>query len=210
MLDRFMRGWHYLLLWLLVIISLGVNVYFLTTLNRMRAQARAQVEAAEQRLQEVEVADFELPIEIDETLPISFTVPFSDTFLVPISATIPVSASVPFSDTIDVPINTVIPVNATVSVPLPAIGNIPIPIPIVTAIPVNFDVQVPISRSIPVLLDIPVNLMIEVPIESEVPVQTDIPVQFDFPVNLPLEDMGVDQLLQQVRAALDALLGLLE
>jgi len=210
MFHRIKRGWHYLLLWLLVLVSLGLNVFLFVTLNNIRNQARTQVEAAGERLQAVEVGAFELPVHIDETLPISFTVPFSDTFVVPISATIPVSASVPFSETIDVPINTNIPINATISVPLPAIGNIPIPIPIVTNIPVNLDVQVPISRTIPVELDIPVDLIIEVPVESQVPIETEVPVQFDFPVTLPLEDMGLQQLIQQVQAALDSLIRLLE
>lgn len=204
------RRWHYYLLWLLVLVSLGLNVFLFVTLNNIRNRAREQVQAAGERLRAVEVGEFELPVHIDETLPISFTVPFSDTFVVPISATIPVSASVPFSETIDVPINTSIPINTTVSVPLPVLGNIPIPIPIVTSIPVNLDVQVPISRTIPVELDIPVDLTIEVAVESEVPVETEVPVQLDFPVNLPLDDMGVQQLVQQVQEALDSLMRLLE
>ncbi|MFW6097114.1 MAG: hypothetical protein ACOC9Z_03515 [Chloroflexota bacterium] len=210
MFQRIVRAWHYLLLWLIVLVSLGLNAYLFITLNNIRSQARTQVQAANERLTEVDVGEYELPIEVDESLPVSFTVPFSDTFIVPISATIPVSASVPFSETIDVPINTNIPINTTVSVPLPAIGNIPIPIPIVTNIPVNLDVQVPISRSIPVQLDIPVDLTVEVPVESEVPVDTDIPVELDFPVTIPLDEMGYDQLLQQVQAALDSLMHLLE
>lgn len=210
MVQWLKRSWHYLLLWLLVIVSLGLNAFLIMTLINVRDQARAQVEAAGERLDDVEVGQYDLPIEIDETLPISFTVPFSDTFVVPISATIPVSASVPFSETIDVPINTTIPINARVSVPLPALGNIPIPIPIVTAIPVNLDVQVPISRSIPVQLDIPVNLTVEVPVESQVPVQSDVPVELEFPVTLPLEDMGFRDVIEQVQAALDALTQILE
>lgn len=210
MFQRIRRGWHYILLWLLVLTSLGLNVYLIDSLNTARERARTEVVAAGERLDDLDVGDYELPIEIDETLPISFTVPFSDTFIVPISTTIPVSATVPFSDTIEVPIRANIPINATVSVPLPAIGNIPIPIPIVTNIPIALDVSVPISRSIPVELDIPVNLTIEVPVESQVPVQTEIPVELDFPVRLPIEDMGLQQVLQQVKDALDALLHVLE
>lgn len=210
MFQRIVRAWHYILLWLIVLVSLGLNIFLLVSLYNVRNQARAQVEAAGERLQSVEVGEYELPVRVDESLPISFTVPFSDTFIVPISATIPVSASVPFSETIDVPINTNIPINTTVSVPLPAIGNIPIPIPIVTNIPVNLDVQVPISRSIPVQLDIPVDLTIEVPVESEVPVENEIPVQLDFPVTIPLDEMGYEPLLQQVQEALDALMRILE
>lgn len=210
MVEWLKRGWHYLLLWLFVLVSLGLNVFLIVSLNNARSQAREHVEAAGERLQNLEVGQFELPVAIDESLPISFTVPFSDTFVVPISATIPVSASVPFSETIDVPIDTTIPINTRVSVPLPALGNIPIPIPIVTAIPVNLDVQVPISRSIPVQLDIPVNLTVNVPVESEVPVQSDVPVQLEFPVTLPLDDMGLGQIIQQVQAALDDLTQLLD
>lgn len=205
MTDGNNRPWHYYLLWLLALASLALSVFLFASLLSLRQQAREQVAQARERVDSIEVPDYELPVHVDETLPISFTVPFSDTFVVPISTTIPVSSSVPFSETIQVPINTVIPVNTTVSVPIPAIGNIRVPIPIVTSIPVNLNVAVPISRSIPVDLDIPVNLMVDVPVESEVPVQAEVPVQLDFPVALPLEEMGFQDLVQQVQEALDSL-----
>ena len=205
MTDGNNRPWHYYLLWLLALVSLALSVYLFATLFSLRQRARQEVTEARERVESMEAPEYELPVHIDETLPISFTVPFSDTFVVPISTTIPVSSSVPFSETIQVPINTVIPVNTTVSVPIPAIGNIRVPIPIVTSIPVNLDVEVPISRTIPVDLDIPVNLTVDVPVESEVPVRTEVPVQLDFPVALPLEEMGFQDLLQEVQEALDSL-----
>jgi hypothetical protein len=203
-------AWHYYVLWLVALVSLALNVALIVELVQFRRQAQQEVARAGDMLDSVEVADYDLPIHVDETLPISVTVPFSDTFIVPISTTIPVSASIPFEDNINVPINTVIPVNTTVSVPVPAIGNVTIPIPIVTNIPVNLNVNVPISRSIPVELDIPVDLTIEVPVESEVPIDAEVPVQMDFPVTLPLDEMGFQQLIQQVQQALDSLTQLLD
>lgn len=203
--NRTRPSWHYLLLWLIAVASFILNAYLFWQLNGLRTRARQEVANAGELLDGVELESYELPVHVDETIPISITVPFSDTFHVPISTTVQVSDEVPFEDNIEVPINTVIPINTTVSVPIPAIGNIEIPIPIVTSIPVNMEVDVPISRTIPVELDIPVNLMVDVPVESEVPIQSDIPVLLDFPVTLPLDEMGFQQLLQQVQEALNSL-----
>jgi hypothetical protein len=196
---------HILLLWTFVLISLGLNLLILASLYNLRQRARVEVRNAAELLDSVEVENFDLPVHVEESVALSLTVSFSDTFLVPISATVPVSASVPFSDTIVVPVNAIIPVNTTVAVPIPAIGNVTIPIPIVTNIPVNLSVNVPISRSIPVQLEIPVDLLVEIPIESEIPVEADVPVLMDFPVTVPLDEMGMQQLLQHLRDALDAL-----
>lgn len=205
--DGKRAAWHYWLLWAVALASLLINVVFFVQLNSLRQRARQGVSNASELLQSVEIEAYDLPIYIDETVPISITVPFSDTFAVPISTTVSVSDVLAFEDTIEVPINTVIPVNTTVAVPVPALGNITIPI--ITNIPIDMEVTVPISRSIPVELEIPVDMTVDVPVESEVPIRAEIPVQLDFPVTLPLDEMGFQQLLQQVQEALDSLEALL-
>jgi hypothetical protein len=205
------RAWHYYLLWIIALLSLFLNVAFVIGVLNFRAQARQQVQDASAFLDTVDIGDFDLPVNVDETLTLSMTVPFSDTFIVPISATVPVSTSVLFQDNIVVPINTIIPVNTTVNVPvnLPAVGLVSVPFPISTNIPVNLEVDVPISRTIPVETDIPVVLVVEVPVQSEVPIQSDIPVQLNFPVTIPLDEMGFQMLLQRVQNALNLLARLL-
>lgn len=195
-------NWHYLLLWLIALVSLGLNFYLVYSLVAFRAEAQKQVAEASAFLDTVEISNFDLPIVVDETLPISMTVTYSDTFQVPISNTVPVSLTVQVSKTLTVPIDVNIPVNTTVSVPVPAFGNVPIPIPIVTNIPVNFDVQVPISLSIPISNTIPVQMAVEVPVQSEIPINTSVPVKLDFPVTIPLDELGFNTLLQQVKDAL--------
>lgn len=203
------RSWHYLLLWLVALVSLGLNIALVAGIYNFRQRAQEEVRNASRLLNTVELEDFELPVQVDESLPISLTVPFSDTFQTPISTTVPISAAIPFTDNIEVPVNAVIPINTQVQVPIPVIGNVVVPIPIVTSIPVSLTVDVPISRTIPVQLDIPVNLDVEVPVQSEVKIDTEVPVQLDFPVTIPFDEMGFQALLGQVQEALDVLADLL-
>ena len=103
------RTWHYRILWIVASLSLLVSAILLIGLIDFRNKAGRQVEAAATMLNEVEMVDFDLPVHVDETLLISMTVPFSETYSVPISATVPISMVVEFEDNVQVPINTIIP-----------------------------------------------------------------------------------------------------
>lgn len=209
--DRIATRWHYRLLWVVALLALLLNLALFTALLNFRWQARRQVQEANAFLRTIEISDFDLPVHVDQSLALSMTVPFSDTFVVPISATVPVSTSVLFEDNITVPINTVIPVNTTVNVPVdvPLVGRVDLPFPITTNIPVNLTVNVPIRREIPVRTDIPVDLVVEVPVQSAIPVETTVPVRMDFPVTIPLDEMGFQVLLDRVKEALNLLAELL-
>ena len=201
------RSWHYRILWVVASLSLLISAILLIGLIDFRNKAGRQVVAAAALLNEVEMVDFELPVHVDETLVISMTVPFSETYSVPISATVPISMVVEFEDNVQVPINTIIPVNTTVNVPIeiPFVGNFNIPFPISTNIPVNLTVNVPISQSIPVQTDIPVDLVVDVPIQSDIPIENEVPVQMDFPVTIPMDELGFQTLLEQVQESLNLL-----
>lgn len=197
------QTWHYMALWIIALISLLLNVLLFAGIIAFRARAQQEVKNVAATLNTINLEDsFEVPISVDQRLAISMTVPFSDTFHVPIIATVPVSTSILFSETIDVPIEEVIRVDTTVNVPF---GEASIPIPIVTDIPVNLDVEVPISKQVPVVIDIPVNLEVDVPVRSVVPIDSEVPVVMDFPVTIPLSDLGFNVLLQQVKDALNLL-----
>jgi hypothetical protein len=203
------RTWHYRLLWLVALSSLILNVAMAAVLLNAYARLQAGVDSLSRTLYNVELDDIELMINVDETVPISMTIPFSDTFQVPIRETIPVVTSVLFEDVIQVPINTIIPIDTDfiVQVDIPLVGRTGIPIPIVTNIPVNLTVDVPISREIPVETDIVVDIVVAVPVQSEIPVIAELPVQLDFPVFISLEELGVDTLLAQLQQLLHQLGG---
>ena len=197
------RSWHYLLLWFVALVSLLLNLLLIIGLNNLRRQAGTELAGAAAELEAVELAPYDLPVAIDETLAISLTVPFSDTFVIPIEATVPIDTEIPFEEEVVVPIDTVIPIDTSVDVELPLVGLVEIPI--ATTIPVALEVNVPISRNIPIELDIPVALEVDIPVQSEVPIRADVPVRLDFPVEIPLDEMGLQPLLQSLQQALDGL-----
>lgn len=206
-----LRAWHYWLLWVVALLSLIMSALLLAGLIDFRLKARQQVQDAAVLLGGLELENFDLAVAVDETLTVSTTVPFSDTFTVPISATVPVSTSILFEDNISVPINTIIPVNTNINVPIeiPVVGALNVPFPISTNIPVNLNVNVPISKDVPIQLDIPVDLLIDVPIQSDIPIETDVPVKMEFPVTIPLDEMGFQRMLQRVQEALGLLAALM-
>lgn len=199
------RSWHYRALWVIAALSFLFNILLVIAVFNIRANAARQVTEAADSLAQVRLDPFELPVNVDESLPISMTVPFSDTFLVPISQTIPVSLSVLFEDNIEVPIQETIPINTIVYVPVQVIPGLPpanIEIPIITDIPIDLFVEVPVSKTIPISTSIPVVFDVEVPVQSDVPIQSEVPVELAFPVNIPLDEMGVDGIIGQIEQAL--------
>ena len=203
--ETIARSWHYRVLWIIAIISLVFNILLVVGLFSARSAARQQVTEAADSLADIQFESFDLPINVNETLPISLTVPFSDTFVVPVSQTVPVSLMVLFEDNIEVPIQEVIPINTVVNVPvtIPPLGQlVNLPIPIVTNIPIDLMVEVPISREIPIDTSIPVVFEVEAPVNTDVPIQAEVPVVLDFPVTIPLNDMGLDGILLEIEKAL--------
>ena len=211
------RSWHYVLLWIIVLVSLGLNVFLVVQLYNFSQQAQQsvdQVKAISEILEAVESTDLgtvEVPITIDETLPISLSVPFSDTFEVPINTTIPISTSIAVKENIVVPINDTVSLNRDAQIVISVLGqSIPVDVPIRADIPLSMQTNVPIDLEVPVELDIPVDLTIDVPVNTEVPIEAEIPVQLDFPVTISLDEMGIGDLLIQVQDGLRLLVTMLE
>lgn len=188
--------WHYYLLWLVVIFSSILNIFLLVILSGFRADAQRVAADIQELLAATELSNIEVPIHVRETMPLSMTVPFSDTFTVPVETVIPISTTILFEDTFEAPINTTLPINTDVMVRvnIPGLGNTSFPIPIVANIPVDLIVEVPISREIPIQTDIEINMIIDAPVSSNIPIQTDVPVALDFPVIFSLEASGFDVL----------------
>ncbi len=199
--------WHYRLLWLMALLSLALNLALIAVLLDYRGQLQAGAANLTAALDTVQLEDLELAIVVDETVPISLTVPFTDTFRVPIRETIPVATTILFEDLIAVPIDADIPIDTdfVVQVDIPLVGRTGIPIPIVTTIPVSLTVEVPISRLIPVETEIEVDFLVDVPVASEIPVNAQLPVQFTIPVTVPLDELGLERLLDHLRDALQQL-----
>ena len=202
------HSWHYILLWVIALASLALNIYLLVGFNTFQRTIQEEAGRISQSLDGMPLENFEVPVVIDETFAVSLTVPFKDTFEVPINTTVPVSTSIAVDETISVPVDEVVSVDRDVQVFLSVLGqSIPVDIPIRADIPIKLQTEVPIKLDVPVEADIPIDLVVEVPIDPEVPIDADIPVQMEFPVTVPLEEMGINVLLEQLREGFRLLAG---
>jgi hypothetical protein len=180
----------FILLWVLVLISLGLSLWILYQLNQARLWAAESAAGAAHSIAELTDDTFEYSFPVHQVVPIQTDVPLEETLSVPInlhiSQTVPVQANVPFRDTIIVPLNATIPVRTMVQVPIniPLAGQRFVEVPISTTIPVNLTVPVTISRTIPVATDITVS----VPISTEVPVALShtLPISVAVPLDLEI------------------------
>lgn len=204
------RSWHYILLWLVAITSLVLNILLLAGLYNFRLQAQREVSKVTQILDTVEIENFELPVVVDETLPIDITVPFTDTFEISVRETVPISLTIPIKENVSFPINDVVRINRDVTVSIVVLGApIPVNIPIRADIPIALNIDIPVDLAVPVDTTIPIELDLVVPVDTEVTIQEEVPVKLDFPVTVPMDELGFNVLLVEVQNGLRLLAELL-
>jgi hypothetical protein len=200
--------WHYILLWVIALASLALNVYLIVGFNNFQATVRQEAGRAAEMLDDVALENFELPIAVDETLDISTTIPFSDTITVPINTVVPVSTSVIIDETITVPIDEVVILDRNVQVDLSVLGrSVPVTVPLNVEVPITMEIDVPVNLEVPIETEIPIDLVVAVPVDTEIPIETQVPIQMEFPVAVPLEEIGLGVLMEQMQEVLSELAG---
>ena len=133
-----------IVLTVLTLLSLAVNGLTIVELLWWRQYALTEIASARTLIRGVEEETFSYVFEVDQE--------------------IPVTASIPFSQEITVPINTTVPVQTTVVVPIDlAFTTYNLSVPINTVFPVDMEVTVPISQTIDIVTTVPMD--IDVPIE---------------------------------------------
>jgi hypothetical protein len=137
------RPFDYWLLWLVALVSLGLNLWLINLLVGVRRQAGQGAATAAQALSALSQSSIDYLVHIEQALPISVTIPISHTLSAPISATLPISTQV------------LIPLDTP-------LGQFPINLPIQARVPINLRPQIPISLSVPISLTVPV--VLDVPI----------------------------------------------
>ena len=184
------RRWPLVLLWGLLLLSLGLHLWTLLTLQRVRSLAHEQLGLLYTQVGQLngEVLSLDLPVR--QTLQVTTTVP--------IRHTLQLTTTVPIRQQLTVPIDTTITLNEQVSIPLQAPwGEVLLPIPLRAAVPVRTTIPVTIQQDVPV--SVPVELDLRVPVS--VPVELDLQV----PVRLPLRTTPLDAYLERLQAGLTAL-----
>ena len=139
------RPFDYYLLWGVALLSLVINAGLIYGVVVARQRAAEGVQTAAEAVSALRSASLEYNVHVDQSLPVSLTVPFNTTVNVPISTTLPIDTQFSFSlHTLlgDFPVN--LPVHAEV------------PVNLTSKVPVNL--VVPISTTVPIALDVPIKI----------------------------------------------------
>lgn len=150
------------LIFILVVISLGLNLFLIAQLRQVQSQASTaakefgpQIQGA---LDEIiaDLADFEnssieVAVDVEQEFPIEVEIPFNEEIEVPIQMTVPISQVIETTITLDL-------LGTGAGIP------IDIAVPIDLEIPIENTVVVPINRTIPISTTVPLDLSVPVAI----------------------------------------------
>ncbi len=146
-----------LLLWGLLAVSLLLNVVVIAVLFVAVMAGRQAAAGIADQLAAFGRQDIRYQFRIVQTVPVTASVPFHHTAIVPYSQSLPISTTV------------------TITKELPVIGQISFDIPIEARVPVSLSIPVAISGTIPVQAAVPLNL--EIPLDipvADTPLKTTI------------------------------------
>ena len=137
------RPIDYYLLWIVALVSLGLNLYLINMLMQAKLQVAQAASSAAAAVGQLRGSAIDYSVPISQTLPVSFTVSYRQTFSVPISVTLPIDTVV------------------TVALNTP-FGTFPINVPVKTTVPINLNPQVPLSLSVPVRVTVPISFTVPI------------------------------------------------
>jgi hypothetical protein len=135
-----------LLLYPLVLLSLGLNALLITQLLEVQNAAYSSLDQVVAMVAEIENEVIAIPIHIDEEFP--------------------VSVSVPFEYSANFPVRTQVPIKTTFIVPFEIMGKtIDIKVPVDMSVPVNLDVPVSLEKTFDINTTVPVKFDMNVEIK---------------------------------------------
>jgi hypothetical protein len=173
----------FVILFILVFTSLGLNIFLMWQLQQARQQALAVAQEVGPAVQETltqTIAD----LETLQTSTVEFEVNIDEEF--------PVAAEIPLDETIDVPIQLAVPIkqNINTTIIIDVLGQ-----------------GVPVNVTVPIDVDVPIDTMVSVPIKRTVDISTTVPLKLDVPIALDIGDTelaGYPEQVSQALASFDA------
>jgi hypothetical protein len=137
------RPLDYYLLWCVALVSLLIGAALIVTLGNVRVRALEGIRTATDAVHGLRNSSIDYVVRMDQSLPVSLTVPFSTTIVVPINTTLPINTDF----------------NLTLRTPL---GDYPVTVPVQSSVPVNMQTSVPVRLSVPISASVPVALSLPI------------------------------------------------
>jgi hypothetical protein len=166
------------ILFLLVFISIGLNLYLVWQLQQAQQEVRTVVQQVGPGVQESltqAIAD----LETFQNATLEFQVAIDEEF--------PVAAEIPFDENIEVPINLVVPIQQDIetTIIIDVLGQ-----------------DLPIDVNVPVDIEIPIDTTISVPISRTIVVSTTVPLQLDVPIAVEIGQSELAGYIDRLRESL--------
>jgi hypothetical protein len=167
------------LLFILVLISLGMNVFLYWQINQTRQKG----------LELVRTARGALPGAISELEAFEKTTITHD---FQINQEFPVQTEIAIKQTLDIPIQTTVPISQVIdtTVMVGAPGT---------------DLAIPLPVNVPVNVEIPIDTTVSITIDRTVPISTTIPLDLTVPLAIKVSETDLAQYIEQLRAGLKSL-----
>lgn len=149
-----------IILFVLVFLSLGLNLYLIWELISVRQQAytltrehipmlQATLSQAADALGAFQEATFEFEVKVDEEFPVEVVIPINETIEVPIQVNVPIRQEFETTIVMD-------PLQSGLEIPVDVIVPVDVQIPVDVVVPVVIDRAIPISTKVPLTLDVPI------------------------------------------------------
>jgi len=168
----------FIILFVLVFISLGLNIYLVWQLQQAQQDMKAVVQevgpsvqaSLEQTITDLKTfqdATIEFNVAVDEEFPVEAQIPFNETIEVPIKLTVPIRQDIETTIVIDV------------------LGQ-----------------GLPVDVSVPVDVEVPIDTTITVPIDRTIDIATTVPLKMDVPIALEIGDTELAGYVDRIRESL--------
>ena len=164
------------LLFILVLLSLGLNGFLMWRLLQVQEQARRFVPVARDA-----VSQAITELETLQTSTIRFNVAVKQDF--------PVKTEVPFNQTLDIPIQLTLPISQVIETTI-------------MIDPLQSGLSIPVDVNVPVDLEVPIDLTVPVSIDQTVPISTTIPLDLEAPILIEVGETEIAGYLERLKAGL--------
>lgn len=170
------------ILFILVLLSLGLNGYLIWQWLTFQQQTQQTVQAYQTMASEG-LAQAITDLESFEQATIQFEIEVQQEF--------PVQVEIPFQETIDVPIQTTIPINQEIQTTI-------------MLDPFQAGLAIPTDITVPVEMEFPIDLTIPVSVDRTIPISTSVPLDLSVPIAIEIGETELAPYLERLRLSLES------
>ena len=173
---------------ILVVISLGLNIFLIWQLRQVQLQAQETVREFGPAIQDA-LSQTIAELETLENTTLEFEIAVEQNF--------PIDTEVTFNQTIDVPIDLIIPISQVVETTI-------------MIDPLKTGLEIPVDVSVPVDVEIPINETISIPINRTIPIVADVPLKANVPIEIAVGETDLAGYIASFREGLMSINGFID